>query len=234
MILVSPSESDLGGFLFKVSLGVECGSAAHPGCGNRLAIDLVSYVASGENPRNGSAGGSAFNDYVTILVRIDLAVEERGLRIAADGDEDAVGGDLLLFAGLHVLDGHGLGGLVFAVDGSDDGIENEVDFLVVSGPVHLNLRSAELITTMDDGDRAAKASQEEGVSQGCIAPAHNDDGLFAEEAPIACGAVGDTAAGKFHFSRHPQFAIAGAGGDKDDLSLIGLPVVGGDRMQGMF
>src|SRR3546814_19627947 len=68
----------------------------------RLAEDLVDAVAGGENARSRGAGGAAGGDDVALVVHLHRALEYLGGRIVADGDEDAVAGQLAERPGLEI------------------------------------------------------------------------------------------------------------------------------------
>ena len=76
----------------QVALGVERRLAAGPGGGDRLAIGVIDEVAGGEHAGAVRARRAALGDDVAVLVEVDLARDELGLRLVADGDEGA--GDL--------------------------------------------------------------------------------------------------------------------------------------------
>src|SRR5690606_37405690 len=77
----------------ELALGVERGLAAGGGRGDGLAVDMVLHVAGGEHA--GDAGGRGIavtpatgDDVATFHVQ--LAFEDIGVRLVADGDEYAV------------------------------------------------------------------------------------------------------------------------------------------------
>ena len=59
-----------------------------PGGGDRLAVDVVLYVAAGEDALDGCPGAVAGDD-VAVVVEVELTDEEVGVGVVADGHEDA-------------------------------------------------------------------------------------------------------------------------------------------------
>ena len=84
----------------QVPVGVERGHAAGGGAGDGLAVDVVLHVARGEHAGDAGGGGVALEpgarDDVAAL-HVELALEEVGIGLVADGDEAA--GELQLARG---------------------------------------------------------------------------------------------------------------------------------------
>src|SRR5271168_2701859 len=88
------------GRVAQVPLGVERRLAAGAGGGDRLAVGVVDEVAGGEHAGAVGACGVTLGDHVAVLVNVDLAYDERRLRLVADRHEGPRSGYLKLLAGL--------------------------------------------------------------------------------------------------------------------------------------
>ena len=87
--------STLGGQGVQVLLRVQGGHAAGPGGGDGLAVDMVHDVAGGEDPGDRGGGGVAVGAALDLDVaagHVELALEDLGVGLVADGDEDARAG----------------------------------------------------------------------------------------------------------------------------------------------
>src|SRR6201995_3641726 len=71
----------------QVPLGVQRRLAPGAGGGDRLAVGVVHEVAGGEHPGDVGQRRLALGDYVAAVVGLDLALDELGLRVVADGNE---------------------------------------------------------------------------------------------------------------------------------------------------
>src|SRR5690606_2807135 len=95
--------------VIQVALGVERSLAAAAGAGDGLAVDVVLHVAGGEHAGNAGLGGiavaAALGDQVAVL-HFQLAGEDVGVGLVADGDEHALEIDILSLAVADALDPH--------------------------------------------------------------------------------------------------------------------------------
>ena len=117
--------------LLEEALGVERGHRARAGGGDCLAVGVILHVACGEDARDVRPRRACLGDEVALLVVVEPVQEERGGRVVADRDEDAVGLEDSRLARLRVLDpdaGHVPFGLAEHL--LDDGVQNELDLLV--------------------------------------------------------------------------------------------------------
>src|SRR5262245_62209851 len=88
---------------FEEAFGIERRHAARA-CGrDRLPIDVVLYIAGGEDARHARLRARARED-VSVLVELDLSHEQRRVRRVPDRDEDAVERKLTELAGLQIAD----------------------------------------------------------------------------------------------------------------------------------
>src|SRR5450830_1422871 len=78
---------------FQVALGVQCCHATRTGAGDGLAVDMVLHVAGGKHARHAGGGGHAFQASLGLdvaVVHVQLAFEDAGVWLVANGDEYAV------------------------------------------------------------------------------------------------------------------------------------------------
>src|SRR6059058_2966552 len=83
-------------------LRIESRHTARTGGGHGLAIHMILYVAGGEYARHVGLRTPTTGLDVARVVHIELAAEECGVGIVADGDEETVGGQLGRLAVLQI------------------------------------------------------------------------------------------------------------------------------------
>src|SRR5690606_33502720 len=104
-----PATGPASALLVEEALGVQRRHAAEAGRGDGLAVVLVGDVASGEHAFDVGGGGIAGDAGVDLQVAVfhlQLAVEQAGVRVVTDGDEETVGVDVAGAAVLRGLDPH--------------------------------------------------------------------------------------------------------------------------------
>ena len=75
-----------------------------PGGRNRLAVDLVHHVAAGEHAVDVGPRRARLDDDIAVIVQLELALEQLGRGLMADGDERAFDFDPADLAGPLVAD----------------------------------------------------------------------------------------------------------------------------------
>src|SRR5262245_9671034 len=70
------------------ALGIDGRHAAAAGGGDRLAIAVVLHVACREHPGDAGLGRLVLRQQVAVLVHLETAAEEGGVRLVANGHED--------------------------------------------------------------------------------------------------------------------------------------------------
>src|SRR5690606_916172 len=189
-------------FLLRIlqpPLSVQRGHAARTGAGDGLAIDVILYVAGGEDAGHGGhgchAGQAALGDDVAVL-HLELAFEDAGVGLVADGDECAGGRELLRGTGFGMAQAHA-GDAAVVAQHFFQGVEQFELHVAVGNLVHQLVDQdglgAELVAAMDQRDLAADVGQVERLFDGRIASAYHDDILVAVEEPVAGGAAGHAA-----------------------------------------
>ena len=137
---------------FQILLGVDRRHAAGAGGGNRLTVDVILDVARGEDARDVGARAVVRQD-VAVRVHLELTLEERRVRRVADRDEHAV--DASVFRSpvsvfLSTMPVHFA--LAAVVDVVDFAVPLERDLRVGERLVLHDLRRAQRVAAMDDGD----------------------------------------------------------------------------------
>src|SRR6185369_14029749 len=168
-------------------LGLQRCHAAQPGGGHRLAIDVVGHVTGGEQARHRGRGRIGRGPDVTVRLHLDLAGDEFGRRRMADGDEHAVGGDLLDCAGLDVLqrDAADLERAFVAEHVVQRRIPDHVDLGMLEQAVLENLLGAERIAPVHHGDLGGEVRQKQRLLDRGVAATDYDDLLALVEKAVA-------------------------------------------------
>src|SRR5581483_3606519 len=140
----------LGGLVLvggQETLSLQRRHAAHAGGGYRLAEHLVLHVAGGEHAGNLGRGAVRSCDEIALIVERQLALEELGRGRVADGDEEAVTGDLLHLPGLHVADpdAGNAGGLAGAQHFLDSRIPDDADLRIAEQALLHDLLGAQMV-----------------------------------------------------------------------------------------
>src|SRR5215210_1425819 len=206
-----PVRLGVRGRVAQEPLGVERRHAAAPGGGHRLAVGVVHEIARGEDARDTGASGTALHLHVAVLVELDLALHELGVRLMADRHEGAVDLDLPRRAILRVLE-HRLAQRAVAI-----GLEalhhvrgDQLDVLGLACAVEHDRRGTELVAAVDDAHLLRELREEGGVLHGGVAAAYHDRRLPAEEGGVAGGAVGDAPGGELLLAWHAELLGLGA------------------------
>src|SRR5699024_6490763 len=104
----------------------------------------------------------------------------------------------------------------------DLGVPEEVDLVVVACTIGHDAAGAQFVAAVDDRDGLGEAGQEECLFHRGVATADHGDVLVAEEETVTGGAPGGTSSGKFLFTGHTQFAVAGTGRNDHGVRVVGL------------
>ena len=165
---------------------------------------------------------------------VEPVEEERRVRVVPDGDEEAVGLDLACLVRHRVAEpepGHVAVSLTEHL--VDDGVEDELDLLVLARAVDHDRRRAELVAAVDDHDLAREAREERRLLHRRVAAADDHDDLVAEERAVARRAVGDAASLQRLLGREAQLPGARAGRDDDRVrAVLVVPDVDAERSLG--
>src|SRR6185312_10613286 len=202
-------------------LGVERGGTAGAGRGDRLAVGVVDHVTGGEDAGHARPGAGRLDLHVTLVVQLDLALEELTARVVTDGHEHACHVQHLGLAGVHVADPYAGDLAVGTQDLFDGAVPLDLDLVVAQRPVGHDLAGPERVPPVDDGDRVGEAGEEAGLLHRRVTTADDDDVLVAEEEAVTGGARGDTVAEVFLLTRHTQRTPGRTGGEDDGAGPVG-------------
>src|SRR6186997_2983781 len=132
------------------TLSVDGGLAAIARGGHCLAVVMVVHVARDEHALDLRSG---LPDHLEVAAGADveLALEELRVRLVADGDEEALDGELARLACLRVAEGEGVNGHI-ALHLGDLLVPEDLDFRVVERPVLHDPAAAELVAANEHRD----------------------------------------------------------------------------------
>src|SRR5579883_2798507 len=203
------------------AFGLERRHAAEPGGGHRLPVDVVGDVAGGEDAFD--AGRRRTRRGLDIAVRLQnqLPAHQVARRGMADGDEDAVGGQILPRAGLRIdqLDASHGRRLVRTENLFDGMIPNYADIRPLQQPLLQNLFGPERIAPVHDPNMRGDVAEVQRLLDRGIAAADDDYFLAAEEKPVAGRAGRDAIALEPLLAR--QIEPLGLGAGRQDQRIGG-------------
>ena len=210
----------------EVALGVEGRGAAGAGGGDRLAVVVVDEVA-GRRRRPGGwcAVERVVDQHVALVVEVDLAVEQLGARVVADGDEQAGGVELAGLAGDGVAQGERRSSL------SSPWISATSEFQANSIFGSAKARSCMILEARSSSRRwirvtlRAEAGQERRLLDRGVATADDGDVLLAEEEAVAGRTPADAVAGEPVLVGQAELAVARA--HRQDHGARGEGALGG-------
>src|SRR5690606_32595407 len=202
------------------------GHAAEAGRGDRLAVVLVGHVAGGEHALDRGGGGVAAQpraDGDVAVVHRQLTIEQAGVGLVADGDEEAVGGDVggAAVQGRPDPDaGHAGGVAQHLVDGV---VPNRLDLAGLDLGEQLvvhDLFGPQGVAAVEPVGLAGDAGQVQRFLSSGVPSAANDHVLVAVGEAAAAGAGGDAAALGLLLRLDAQVLGGGTGGDDQGVAGV--------------
>lgn len=195
------------------------------GTSDGLAVALVLDVTASEDTLNAGVAGTGLGDDVSVLVELDLALDQGGGGVVTDSVEETVGVNNLLLAGDDVLDlevGHQAVGLLLTEHLGGDGVEADGNLGVGQKTVGHGLAGTELVLTDKDSDAAAVLGQEHSLLGGGVTTTDDEEGLVAEDGhgTVADGAGTDTVLPVLLLTGEVEATSVGASGDDDGVSSV--------------
>src|SRR3546814_5499568 len=156
-----------------------------------------------------------------------MAAEHLGRRVVADGDEQAVGGNLARLARLDVLDaesGHRerIGG---AEDFVDDAVPDDGDLRIPEQAVLHDLLGAQGIAAVDQRNLRGEVGEEQRLLDRGVAAAHDRHLAVAEEEAVAGRAGRDAEALELLFRFEAEPARLRPGADNERIAGIAVAAV---------
>src|SRR5579862_8632421 len=109
-----------------VPLGLECRHATGAGRGDRLPVGAVLYVAPRVDTGHRRLHRTGRSDDVAVGVEVELPVEQRGVGVVPDRDEQACNREIAGGVGLDVAE-HDVLEVAVAPDRLDDAVPAELD-----------------------------------------------------------------------------------------------------------
>lgn len=212
-------------------LGLEGGDTAGAGTGDGLAVALVLNVTAGEDTGHAGEASAGLGNDVTILVELDLVLDQTVGGVVANSVEQTVGVKNLLLvvnSALSAEVGHQAVWPVLANDLGGDGVEAHIALGVGEQTLSHDLTSAQLVLTDQHGDAAAVLGQEHGLLGGRVTTTDHVQGLVAENGhgTVADGAGTDTVLPVGLLAGQVQAAGVGASGNDNGVGGASGRVVG--------
>lgn len=211
--------------LSQVFLRLQSSHASSTGTGNGLAVSLVLNITSGKHTGDARLRGAGLGDDVALGVDVDLALDQVGGGVVADGIEEAVCLDRLLLAADDVLDDEvAHQALVVALDLCGDGVEAHRHLGVLEQPRGHGLAGTQLVTTHQHGNVRTVLCQKGRLLGRGITAANDKQRLVAEDGhgAVAHGAGGDAVLPVLVLAGEVEAARRGAGRDDDGVGGVGL------------
>lgn len=138
--------------LLQPSLGIESGHASSTSTGDGLAVFLVLNITGSENTGEVGLGGAGNGLDVTILVQVQLTLEQGGGGNVTDGIEQTVDIHGALLLGDSILELKGLEQLAITLALDGGSVVKDGDLGVVGKTVGHDLGGAKLVATDEDID----------------------------------------------------------------------------------
>lgn len=199
--------------------------------GDGLAVTLVLHITASKHTLAACHAGTRNSGDVTILIDVNLALDQSSGGVVTDGIEETVGINNFLLASDGVLDaevGHQTVLLLLTENLGSDRVEADRDLGVGQETVGHGLGGTELVTANKHGDARAVLGQEHGLFSGRITTTNNVEGLVAEDgnSAIAHSASTNTVLPVNLFTRQVEAAGIGTGGNDNSIGGASRLVVG--------
>ncbi len=208
-------------------LGLERRHATHAGGGNGLAVHAVAHVAGGEHAGHAGRGAVGGGGDIAAGVDLELALEQLGRRVVADGDEHAVDGERARLAALEVAQPRaGDAGWVFRSDDLvDHAVPRDLDLVLAEQAVLQHLVGAQPVAAVNQRHLGRELGEEERLLGRRVAAADDRHLLAPEEEAIASGARRNAKALVAVLAREAEPARHGAGTDDEGIAGVDVAAV---------
>src|SRR6476646_2421773 len=185
--------------LFRVEGGHTTGARGSDGLAVAMVLDFTNDI-------NAWNGGQAamLGEEIAIAVHLQLALEDGGVRIVADGDENAVDCKFAEFFGLQVAHAGAFHVAFESENLLDRKRRNKFHFLIGLGAINHDFGGAKFVATVDEVHLACVACEKVGLFHRGIAAAYHGNSFAAEEIAVASRAGGDAVADKFPLAWQAQ------------------------------
>lgn len=197
MLLLLRDRRILGLFLGYQAFRLERRHTSGPGTRNRLPVFFILHVSRSENTLDARLRRSGDRSDVSVLVRLDLPLDEVGRGFVTDGVEETVDGEVAGFVGLEVSDGERLEEVAVALAFLGDGLSERLarntrrlgktthvpknrDLWVVDQPLGHDLGRSEFTPTNEDVNVTSILCQVRGLLGGTISATNHRQRLVPE------------------------------------------------------
>mmetsp|Transcript_2966 Transcript_2966/g.7278 ORF Transcript_2966/g.7278 Transcript_2966/m.7278 type:complete len:327 (-) Transcript_2966:410-1390(-) len=154
--------------------------------GDGLPPLLVLHIARRKHTWDVGLRGAWLGLDVPIFIQLNLALQEVGGWLVADGEEEAVDGQVGHLAAHHVLHLDAAQQLALvAICLNHHAVEQELNLGVLLGALLHDLGRAQPLAPVDDVDLGAILGEEVGLLHGAVAAADDRDGLVTENGRCA-------------------------------------------------
>jgi len=204
----------------------------HTSTGNGLAVALILNITASEDTLHVSEAGAGLGDDVSLIIELDLALNQSVGGVVANSVEETVGIDDLLLVRDNVLDtevGHEAVRLALADNLSGNGVEANSALGVSEQTLSHNLRGTQLVLANKNGHVATVLGKEHGLLSGGVATTNDVKRLVTEDghSTVADGTGTDSVLPVGLLTGQVQTAGVGAGGDDHSVgSTDGLAALG--------
>lgn len=190
--------------------------------GDGLAVPLVLHITAGKDTLHAGEASSRLGDDVSILIEVNLALDEGVGGVVTNGIEQTVGLDNLFLAVGGVLDAevrHETVGLAVANNLRSDGIEADGALGMGKQALCHDLAGTQLVTADQHGDVAAVLGQEHGLLGGRVTTTDHVERLVTEDGhgTVADSAGTDTVLPELLLAGQVQTAGIGTRGNDDGV-----------------
>ena len=194
----------------------------HTGTGDSLAVTLILNITAGEDTLDVGEAGAGLGDDITLVIELNLALDEGVGGIVTNSVEETVGINNLLLVGDNVLDsevGHETIRLVLTDNLSGDGVEADLALGVGKETVSHDLGGTQLVPANENSHAAAVLGQEHSLLSGGVTTANDVEGLVAENGhgAVADGTGTDSVLPEGLLAGEVQTAGIGACGNDDGI-----------------
>src|SRR5579875_4209248 len=200
--LVPVFYADILALALEPAFQIDGGATAITRSGNCLAIAVVGDITGGKDTGNIRHCILSGNN-ISLFIHIDEALEQRGIRLVSNCQEQSLRWQDIFLAILHIAQSHPIHGII-AQDLNHLCIPDKADFWILEGAILHNFAGAQAIASMYNRDMAGVTGQESRLFQRRIATADDDHILVAEEEAIAGRAGADAASLQARLARQTQ------------------------------
>lgn len=156
----------------------------HTGTGDSLAVTLILNITAGEDTLDVSEAGTGLGDDVTLVIELNLALNESVGGVVTNSVEETVSLNDLLGVRDNVLDtevGHETVRLGLTDNLSGDGVEADLALGVGKETVSHDLGGTELVLANKNSDTATVLGEEHGLLSGGVTTTNDVEGLVTED-----------------------------------------------------